>query len=266
MKNQKYPSILIIEDDELYALKLKKMLEKYAEEIIISHSAENGSHFVSKLKPSIIFLDNKLPNLSGNDALELFKQLSPNSKIILMSATWDVKEVAISIQRKADYMFDKLEFGSNELELLIEAVTQSEKENRSIWRILNIFSSKQQGSKNIVIIEDDELFSFKLSYLLHEEVLKANINSYSTGKSFINDLKALKPYLIFLDFNLPDMQGSEILNYINSDVPDAKVIIISSQNDYKIALDFKTTGVFGYISKTSKWKESVNGYLKEIKI
>lgn len=269
MKNQKHQSILIIEDDELYALKLKKMLEKYAEEITISSSAENGSYFVSKLKPSIIFLDNQLPKVSGNDALELFKDLSPDSVIILMSATWDINEVAISIQRKADYMFDKLDFENKELELLMHALPQSEIENRSIWRILDIFSlktpaSKIPTSKIITIVEDDELFYLNFSYFLHKQPLDATILSYSTGESFIKDLSILKPHLVFLDYHLPDMTGSNILDQIKKESPESKVIIISSQDDYKTALDIKSKGVDGYIKKDSNWKENVLEYLADL--
>ena len=264
MKEYSKLPILIIEDDKLYATKLASMLATFTNQITISASAENGSHFVSQIKPSVIFLDNKLPKLQGNDVIELYKSISPSSKVILMSSVFTVDEIALAIQRKADYIFEKSIFKDKELKLLMDAIIKSDKVDNSIWRILKIFEPNTRNIRKIAIVEDDELFSFHLSWMLREGEENLNVNSFSNGTTFINDLKEISPDVIFLDYHLPDMTGNKILAQINKSAPSAKVIVISSQDDIKIATDLKAEGIYGYIVKNADWKEKVNEYRVEL--
>jgi DNA-binding response OmpR family regulator len=79
-------TVLIIEDDEMFANLLKKWIEEDATRVDIVDSAERGTFLVTSLKPDIILLDNNLPKLIGRDVIELYLDLSPNSKIFMMTA------------------------------------------------------------------------------------------------------------------------------------------------------------------------------------
>lgn len=132
MKNSK-PEILIINDDQLFAEKLKCNLSSFSANVSIANNAENGSHFVSNVEPEVFFLDHKLPKLEGNEVITLYKELSPKSKIILMSDQFDMGEVVSAIENKADYILNKNEINNDKLKNTIEELTQEKNKKQSLW-------------------------------------------------------------------------------------------------------------------------------------
>ena len=90
------------------------------------------------------------------------------------------------------------------------------------------------------------------------------INSFSNGKSFFQYSKKWKTDIIFLDYHLPDTTGLEVLKFIKTEAPDAKVIIISAQDNTHVATDLVDLGIYGYITKDSGWKSKVAQYMKEL--
>lgn len=257
-------NFLIVEDDELCTHRLKGIIEKFCKNITTSESAENGSHFVTELLPSIIFLDNNLPRLNGIDVIELYKEISPKSKVILMSSYMEMDEIEEAIQNKADYIIDKENFNENELMTLLNSSFLSEKKNSSLWKLLKVFVQKSVRKINIAVVEDDELFSTHLCHSIKEICTNANVTSYQTGASFVDVLENNKPDLVFLDYYLQDSTGIEILRKIAEFSPESKVIIISSLDDTKKARDLVNQGVDGYIVKNDEWKLNLVECLNEL--
>jgi DNA-binding NtrC family response regulator len=106
----------------------------------------------------------------------------------------------------------------------------------------------------IYLIDDDKIF---ITSLLHQ--LKGmfgediNIRTFHTGEEFLKQLSK-KPCIILLDYYLNStykdaMNGLEILKRINFINPEAKVIILSSQDKMEIAVDTIKHGACDYIVK-----------------
>lgn len=102
-------SILIIEDDQLFAEKLKYLLEGLTDKITVVSTVARGTYFLPKLKPDVVFLDNKLPRIEGLEAVAFFKELSPKTKLVLMSGVFNNQEKMNAIESGADYVIDKTE-------------------------------------------------------------------------------------------------------------------------------------------------------------
>ena len=120
-------------------------------------------------------------------------------------------------------------------------------------------------AKNIAVVEDDELFSFQLNWKLNS-VGNHIVNAFPDAASCFAFLEEDEPDIVFLDYFLPDANGSEIMDQIKEIEPEAKVIIISSQEDPKVAADFTKAGIFGYIVKDKDWKQKLAHYLKELNL
>lgn len=137
-------SILIVEDDELYALKLKNWAKEKAQKLEIVDNAERGSHFVSLLRPDIIFLDNQLPKLQGKEVIDLYKDISPESIIILMSASYNTNDVSEGAQNGADYLFDKKVTEKKDILNMIHRILESDnledKPTGWLWNLLTMKS------------------------------------------------------------------------------------------------------------------------------
>jgi response regulator of citrate/malate metabolism len=263
MKKFEDLKFLIIDDDELFTYNFSTILESFSTNITKSENAENGSHFVSSLKPSIIFLDNNLPKISGIDVIQLYKEISPKSKVILMSSNLTLEEVENAKKNKADYIIDKGNFNEGDLYKILESVFLGEKEMSSVWKLLKVFVQKSVRKINISIVEDDELFSLLLSKNVKDICTNSKVETHVSGSNFKEYLKSNSPDLIFLDYYLTDSTGKDLLVYIKSYAPKAKTIVISSLEDPKIATNLVNQGIDGYIVKDETWRTKLKEYLEE---
>lgn len=104
--------------------------------------------------------------------------------------------------------------------------------------------------KEILIIEDDlgiiELYTTKLRE--HDY----SVSSVYTAKDGISYLKAQNPYLILLDYGLPDMNGMEFIEEVNRlKIRIVPFIVSTGQGNEEIAVDMMKHGAYDYIVKDS---------------
>jgi two-component system, NtrC family, response regulator AtoC len=112
---------------------------------------------------------------------------------------------------------------------------------------------KDQKTFKVFIVEDDLWYSSMLEYYLSlnpDYVLQ----KFNTAKSFLAKLHE-KPDVVTLDYSLPDTTGDQLLSQIKESCPDTKVIIISGQEDVKVALDLLKKGAYDYIVKDEDAKD-----------
>ena len=112
---------------------------------------------------------------------------------------------------------------------------------------------KDQKTFKVFIVEDDLWYSSMLEYYLSlnpDYVIK----KFETAKSFLLKLHE-KPDVVTLDYSLPDINGDQLLTQIKEASPDTKVIIISGQEDVKVALDLLKKGAYDYIVKDDDAKD-----------
>ena len=78
--------ILIIEDSASFSLILTKILKNMGFDLVENvTSSEKATFMVESSKYDVIFIDNQLEGLDGEFALPIINELSPTSKLIIMS-------------------------------------------------------------------------------------------------------------------------------------------------------------------------------------
>jgi response regulator of citrate/malate metabolism len=107
--------------------------------------------------------------------------------------------------------------------------------------------------RDVLIIEDSPAVGILLKEFLVKLGLK-NIRHCQTGKTGLeafNDLvNENKTPLVFLDYNLPDMNGHSILSQILSIKPDTKVIIETAREESEEPIrDVIAQGAYQYLAK-----------------
>lgn len=114
---------------------------------------------------------------------------------------------------------------------------------------------KNQKTFKVFIVEDDLWYSSMLEYYLSLNPDYA-VQKFDTAKSFLSKLHE-KPDVVTLDYSLPDMTGDKLLKQIKESCPDTKVIIISGQENVKVALDLLKKGANDYIVKDEDTKDKL---------
>jgi len=83
------------------------------------------------------------------------------------------------------------------------------------------------GKKNVLIVDDEESFREILKCALGEEGYQ--ISEAATGREAIAQIEKIKPDLLLLDLNLPELDGWGVIRHITQNVQlkDMEVLVIS---------------------------------------
>ena len=84
--SKKKPQVLIIDDEVDVCYLLKGILKKKSIEAAYVTTIAEGEILLNQYDPSVIFLDNYLPDGLGVDYIRLFKREHPSSKIVMLTA------------------------------------------------------------------------------------------------------------------------------------------------------------------------------------
>jgi DNA-binding NtrC family response regulator len=114
----------------------------------------------------------------------------------------------------------------------------------------------------IFVVEDNIVYLNLLKkYLL--SIGCEDVSTYENGAACLGDLH-LKPNVIFLDYYMDSLNGSEVLNKIKRFDPNIFVVMISGQEEVQTAVDFLKNGGFDYLKKGEDDMKNVEDVLNKI--
>ncbi len=105
---------------------------------------------------------------------------------------------------------------------------------------------------SILFVDDDEIERMKFSRICKQSEHKTSITEARNGEEALKKLnESLLSQLIFLDLNMPKMNGIEFLEILKSDdrLKYIPIIILSSSNSIKDLRKCYELGIGGYIIK-----------------
>lgn len=115
----------------------------------------------------------------------------------------------------------------------------------------------------IYVIEDDRMFNRLIVRALDKDK-DVEIVPFFNGTDFLDRLSD-NPEVVTLDLGLPDYSGAEILRRIKQSHPETEVIIISGQDDLKMAVQLLKEGAYDYIAKDENVRERLVHCLHHIR-
>jgi two-component system, NtrC family, response regulator AtoC len=110
-------------------------------------------------------------------------------------------------------------------------------------------------NSKILVCDDDET----LCYLLKEQLLEEgySVDAVYDGKYAIEAIKAKNYDVLLLDLNMREVQGEEVLKFVNDSGYNIQVIVLSAQSDMKKAIQCIKNGAYDYINKPYEFEELV---------
>lgn len=82
-------TLVIVDDEPGIVEEMKTFFEEEGHRVYSADSGEDGIRLVGEVKPDLLLLDVKLPDISGLKVLEVIKKISPKSKTIVMTGYVD---------------------------------------------------------------------------------------------------------------------------------------------------------------------------------
>ena len=105
LKRKVAKKVLVVEDEGEMGLLLNLILNDRNFQLDYVDSLLSADEYLQKQEPSVIILDNKLPDGFGVDFISYIKKKNPSIKIIMISGFSSARDVAL--ENGADMFFEK---------------------------------------------------------------------------------------------------------------------------------------------------------------
>ncbi|NLT95599.1 MAG: response regulator transcription factor [Clostridia bacterium] len=102
----------------------------------------------------------------------------------------------------------------------------------------------------VLLVDDHALFRKGIASLLNEQGQLEIVGEASNGLEGIVKAKELKPDIVIMDVEMPEMNGVEAVAYIKKALPECKVVMLTiSDNDENLFNSIRN-GAQGYLLKS----------------
>ena len=101
--------------------------------------------------------------------------------------------------------------------------------------------------KSILIVDDEKAARFGMKLALEKDGY--NVMEASDGIEAFEIIKAKSPSLIFLDINMPKINGIQVLEEINQMKSPPMIVIVTAYGSERVAVDAMKKGAYDYIAK-----------------
>jgi two-component system response regulator AtoC len=103
------------------------------------------------------------------------------------------------------------------------------------------------NDKKLLVVDDDPLIRRSLGEMLRREgyaVVEA-----STGAEALRMAGTIQPALVITDFNMPEVDGMQLLRELRAKKPDLPVILVTGYGTVEQAVEAMKNGAYDYVSK-----------------
>lgn len=114
----------------------------------------------------------------------------------------------------------------------------------------------------IVIAEDHRLFREGIRLILNDEENLEIVGEAANGLQAIDVIGDLKPDVVLLDINMPELDGIQIMPTIRQKSVGTKALMLTGSMDEATIMKALRAGARGYLSKNT----SISGLIKAIKV
>ena len=114
-------------------------------------------------------------------------------------------------------------------------------------------------------IVDDDAFTANLFSKVVSDYGYTDVTMFSSGVDALNQLHH-QPKVILLDIQMDKLNGFEVLKKIKRVIPDTYIIMVSGQEDMKMALDTLRYGALDYVIKNENADKEIRKALTKIDV
>jgi CheY-like chemotaxis protein len=199
-------SLIIIEDDEIFAEVLAELAQEYGYRTVVAHDGERGIEMVKQTRPDAVILDIGLPGIDGWEVLETLKN-DERTKNIPVHCFSGHDESAKAMTMGAIAYYKK----PATLDQIKEAFGQIE-------------ARTQTGVRRLLVVEDNSVQHSAINALFEEA--QVDVTVCTTGQEALDNLRRETFDCLVLDLSLPDIDGYSLLEMIHDDPQYPKIPVI----------------------------------------
>src|SRR5499427_8428871 len=106
--------------------------------------------------------------------------------------------------------------------------------------------AKARGKLRVLIVDDEPLARSNISALLRRDAEVEILGECGSGEQAIREIRRRRPDLVFLDVQMPECDGFDVLEMLGNELPPA-VVLVTAYDQY--ALRAFEAGALDYLLK-----------------
>ena len=110
-------------------------------------------------------------------------------------------------------------------------------------------------SIRILLVDDHKIMRDGLRSLIDKQSEMAVVGEAENGRTALQLTRKLKPDVIVMDINMPDLNGIDATRQILAELPGVKIVAFSMHSDRQFVAEMLKAGVSGYLQKDSAFEE-----------
>jgi len=225
------PKILVVDDEKLVRVSLQKYFEDQGYPVVAAEDAAQAAALLAEEQPAVILLDVRLPDRSGMELLQEWKEAGVPGAVVMMTADPKLDDVKAAIKLGAyDFVSKPLDF--DELHVTLENALETT-ELRQQVRSLRDEVRKRMGYHEVVGTSKTmrEVMSFVFKVARSEAGTILITGESGTGKDLIakvihyESTRAEKPFVAINCSAIPEtLLEAELFGHERGAFTDAKAL------------------------------------------
>ena len=115
-----------------------------------------------------------------------------------------------------------------------------------------------------IFLVDDDVLCLNLYQQFLKQLGYNNVRLFDNGNDCLDSIASQQPDIIFLDYNMDEMNGLDVLRQIKQVNPSIIVLFISGQEDIVIAVTTIQQGALDYIVKSSLNPDKLKSIMERV--
>lgn len=218
--------ILVVDDQAGIRLSLRGILSKKGYQVAVAESGEEALERVKAEEYRVVFMDVKMPGMSGVDTFLKMKEICPKTSVIMMTAYAVEEEIKRAIRGGA------------------YAVVYKPFE---MDHILNIVDECLENRTLVLVVDDLVEYRDLLKTILEKKGHR--VVDVDSGEECLKQIKERKFQIILLDVRLPGMNGVETLKQVKEIRPDVAVVMITGFSLEQMVQEAVQNGSYACLNK-----------------
>jgi len=218
--------ILVVDDQAGIRLTLKGILAKRGYQVAVAENGEEAVEAVRQNDFRVIFMDVKMPGMSGVDTFIKIKSIAPKATVIMMTAYAVEDELKRAIREGA------------------YAVVYKPFE---IDKILGIVEECLERKTLVLVVDDFVDARDMLKNLLETKGFK--VVDVESGEECLQKVKERRFQIILMDIKLPGIDGVETLKQVKQIRPDVAVVMLTGYSLEQAIKEAMQSGSFACLNK-----------------
>ncbi|HZP75451.1 MAG TPA: response regulator [Pseudolabrys sp.] len=178
----------------------------------------------------VAFIDVIMPEMSGLEALSNVRFMGSEAFITLMSAKPDERAFATA-RELAAYEFLLKPFGTKDIEAIL----------KTYMRIRRHMS--------VLVVDDSAATRAIIRKVLDRSIFRLQIEEVASGEKAIAACETRAFDLIFLDCNMPGLNGIETLDRLRKNDPSSRIVMMSAQRGQSLEQSTMERGAAAFLYK-----------------